>query len=241
MARQARLNFPAASYHPDILQNAYTEKELRAEYTRLRDIGQKRIKRLLGSEYAGSATANKWGSGIPRLSEMRNISDLSHALSELASFISSPYSSVTGQREMRRQQRDTLEKHFPGLDLSSDSKFDKFTKVMNSQVANNLEKVFGSDRAVILYKTLQEKGVRNINAFVSTPAKMAYWLNNVENLEAAELPKGKHKSAKAFKELIESEIEHGRDRSPFTISGNFDNRRRHSKNKSGRGAGKRRK
>lgn len=241
MARQVKLNFPAASYHPDILQNVYTEKQLRSEYTRLRDIGQKRIKRLLGSEYSGSATANKWAAGIPRLSEMRNISDISHALSELASFITSPYSSVTGQRAMRREQRDTLERHFPGLDLSSDKKFDQFTKVMNNQVSNNLEKVFGSDRAVILYKTLQSKGVSNINAFVSTPAKMAFWLNNVENLAAVELPKGRHKSAKAYKELIESEIEHGRDRSPFTISGDFSNRRNRNKNRSTGKSGKRRK
>lgn len=238
MARKRNLlTYPAGDYYPDILVNTRSERELRQEYTRLRDIGQKRIKRLMASDYAGSQTANKWRKGIPKLSSMRSTSDIAHALSDLASFIASPYSSITGQKTMRANQRATLERHFPGLDLAG-KKFDLFTKFMNSQVSNNLEKLFGSDRAVILYRTIQSKGVKNINPFRSSPANMAYWLQNVENLAAVDLPKGKYKSAKAYKELIESEIEHGRDRTPTRISGVDDIIRgtRKGRNKKSRGS-----
>lgn len=215
-ARRAKLTFPESSYYPDILQTNYSEKQLRDEYTRLRDIAQKRIKRLGKSEYAGSATYQKWKEGVPKLRDLKNTSDIAHGLSELASFIGSKYSSVSGQKELKRSQAEVLEKHYPGLDLSG-NKFDKFTKLMNAQVQNNIEKIFGSNRAVMLFKVLENKGIKNMNPFISTPARMAYWLDNLENLEAVELPKGKHKSAKAYKELVESEIFHGRDRREVKI------------------------
>ena len=173
---------------------------------------------MLGSEFAATATANKWRAGIPKLSELGNKSDIAHALSDLASFISSPYSSISGHKEARARQRAQIEKHFPGLDLSG-KKFDAFTRFMNAETSNNIEKIFGSDRAVILFRTLQSKGVRNLNPFMSSPEKMAYWMQNVENLAAVDLPKGVGRSAKNYKELVESEISHGRDRSPLTISG----------------------
>lgn len=218
MARKKLLTYPAHEYFPDILTSMHTERELRQEYTRLRDIAQKRIKRLLASEFSGSQTANKWAKGVPRLSDMRTKSDIAHGLSDLSSFLESPYSTLTGQRDIKAKQRAMLERHYPGLDLSG-KKFDKFTKVMNAQVANQLEKLFGSNRAVILFRTLQAKKVSNINAFISSPEKMAYWMENVENLAAVDLPKGVGRSAKNYKELVESEISHGRDRSPINISG----------------------
>lgn len=218
MARKKLLTYPAHEYFPDILTRMHTERELRQEYTRLRDIAQKRIKRLLASEFSGSQTANKWAKGVPRLSDMRTKSDIAHGLSDLSSFLESPYSTLTGQRDIKAKQRAMLEKRYPGLDLSG-KKFDKFTKVMNAEVANQLEKLFGSNRAVILFRTLQAKKVSNINAFISSPEKMAYWMQNVENLAAVDLPKGVGRSAKNYKELVESEISHGRDRSPINISG----------------------
>ena len=247
-AQRARLTFPESSYYPDILQTNYTERELRQEYTRLRDIAQKRVKRLAESEFNESSTYNKWKEGFPKLKDLKTRSDIAHGLSELASFISSPYSSVSGQREVKRSQAQTLEKHYPGLDLSG-NKFDRFTRVMNAQVQNNIEKVFGSNRAVMLFKVLESKGIKNMNPFISTPSRMAYWLDNLENLEAVELPKGKHKSAKAYKELVESEINHGRDRRevnisvvPDIISGRQDPRKqragRRGKSGNGRRSGK---
>ncbi len=218
MARKKLLTYPAHEYYPDILTSLHTERELRQEYTRLRDIAQKRIKRLLASEFSGSQTANKWAKGVPRLSDMKSKSDIAHGLSDLSSFLESPYSTLTGQRDARAKQRATLERRYPGLDLSG-KKFDQFTKVMNAQVVNQLEKLFGSNRAVILFRTLQSKKIRNYNAFISSPEKMAYWMQNLENLAAVDLPKGVGRSAKNYKELIESEISHGRDRSSLTISG----------------------
>lgn len=220
---KAKLTFPESSYYPDILQTNYSEKELRDEYTRLRDIGQKRLKRL-AEKYPESATAQKWKEGIPKLRDLQSVSDIAHGLSELSSLIQSEASTLTGQKKIRENTQETIDKihkHYKddGIpDLRKGNNFDKFTRVMNAQVSNNIEKIFGSDRAVMLFKVLEEKGIKNINPFISTPSRMAYWLDNLENLEAVNLPKGKYKSAKAYKDLVESEIFHGRDRREVRIS-----------------------
>lgn len=244
-SQRAKLTFPESSYYPDILQTNYSEKQLRDEYTRLRDIAQKRIKRLGKSEYSGSATYQKWKEGVPKLRDLKSTSDIAHGLSELASFIGSKYSSVSGQREAKRSQIEMLNKHYPGLGLT-EKNFDVFARVMNMEVQNNLEHTFSSNRAVALFKVLNQKGIRNVNAFVSTPARMAYWLDNLENLEAVELSKGKHKSAKAYKELVESEIFHGRDRREVeipnienVISGRQDPRKQRSGKRAKSGNGRR--
>lgn len=219
-SKHAKLTFPESSYYPDILQTAYSEKELRDEYTRLRDIAQKRIKRL-AAKFPDSATYQKWKDGVPKLRDLKTESDVAYGLSELASFVGSKASTLTGQKTIRSQAQDTIDKinrHY-GLNLTQGNAFDRYTRVMNAQVANNIEKIFNSNRAVALFKVLEKKGIkgRALNAFISTPSKMAYWLDQVENLDAVELAKGKGKSAKNYKELIESEIAHGYDRRPVKI------------------------
>lgn len=193
-----------------------SERELRKEYTRLRDIGQKRIKRLLASDYKDSATARRWQDGIPKLKDLHSKEDIVFALYELKSFIESPYSTLKGQKSKKQKTIETLNRHYPNLNINMKN-FDLFTRVMNALTQNRIEKTFGSNRATELFKVLDEKKVKNINPFISSPSAMAYWLDQVENLEAVQLPKGRHKSAKAYKDLIESEIYHGRDRRQTTI------------------------
>lgn len=194
-----------------------SERELRKEYTRQRDIAQKRLKRLQQSEYSGSTAAHKFPDGIPKLRELKSKEDIVFAFYEIQAFNESPYSTIKGQKTSRSKTIDTIKRHYPASNIN-DSNFDVFTKVMNALRVNRLEKLFGSNRAVALFTVLTEKKIKNLNPILSNPASMAWWLENLENLEAVELPKGKHKSVKAYKELIESEIWHGRDKKTFTIS-----------------------
>lgn len=195
-----------------------SEFELRKEYTQLRDIAQKRIKRLQDSEFKDSATARRWADGVPKLKELNSKEDIVFALYDLKSFLKSPYSTIRGQRSIRGKVMKKLKKHYPEININ-DANYNTFTRIMNAQTDNKIEKLFGSNRAVALFKVLEDKKVANLNPFISNPASMAYWLDNLENLEAVDLPKGRYRSAKAFKDLVESEIYHGRDRRPTTIPG----------------------
>ena len=207
------------SYYPESLAGL-PEKELRKEYTRLRDIGQKRIKRLLESEYKDSETARQWKKGIPKLADLES-SDIPFALAELHGLISSPYSTIRGQNAKRKEIRTRLESHYPGLNLQG-KKLQLFFDYMNMKTSQELEKIYGSDRQVLLFKEAQKKNI-DIAEITKSVEDFNFFLDNIENLAAIELDNEEQNSVSDVKKLIESEIYHGRDRS-FAVR-DFYNRR----------------
>lgn len=95
--RMTKLAFAPWEYNPQALENR-TERELRKEYSRLRSIANKRLDRLMNSEFADSqAVAYNAGLYIP-LAAVQSKSELKHLLTDLARFILSEQSTVTGQR-----------------------------------------------------------------------------------------------------------------------------------------------
>lgn len=94
-----KLAFAPWEYNPQGLENR-TERELRREYSRLRSIANKRLNRLMDSEFADSqAVAYNAGLYIP-LAGVQSRSELTHLLTDLARFITSEQSTITGQRDI---------------------------------------------------------------------------------------------------------------------------------------------
>lgn len=75
------------------------------EYNRMRDIARKRLNRLRESEYNWTEASKKINA--PALKNM-DIRDLPKAFSELSKFLSAKSSTVSGQREIERKTRSTL-------------------------------------------------------------------------------------------------------------------------------------
>ena len=95
--RMTKLAFAPWEYNPQALENR-SERELRREYSRLRSIAKKRLDRLMASEFADSqAVAYNAGLYIP-LAAVQSRSELTHLLTDLARFITSEQSTITGQR-----------------------------------------------------------------------------------------------------------------------------------------------
>ena len=104
--RQAKLSFPVFDYNPQSLSK-YTEKELRKEYSRLRTIANKRLNRLMESEFKDTqAVYRNAGLFIP-LKGVRNESELKHLLVDVSKFILSEQSTVTGQANIVRRLAKT--------------------------------------------------------------------------------------------------------------------------------------
>ena len=74
-------------------------------YNRMRDIARKRLNRLRESEYNWTEASKKINA--PALKNM-DIRDLPKAFSELSKFLSAKSSTVSGQREIERKTRSTL-------------------------------------------------------------------------------------------------------------------------------------
>ena len=81
---------------------------LRAEYTRLRDIGQKRVKRLGESAYTNSEAYQRHKEGFKTLKQISSEKELREELAELSRFVNSASSTIRGQDQMLRQRIQTL-------------------------------------------------------------------------------------------------------------------------------------
>ena len=100
---RATLRYDPEYYTPYMLHD-WPLRDLRKEYTRLRDIAQKRIKRLRADpEGAQSKVLQIFPEGIPRISDMHGSrAQLESAMADLALFIRNPESAVSGVHKANR-------------------------------------------------------------------------------------------------------------------------------------------
>lgn len=95
----ATLRYNAAKYTPAGLET-WPDKELRAEYTRLRDIAQKRIKRLSRDPVAQTSSLyREFEHGFARLRDIKTREGLERAMADVSRFVRARGSTVTGARE----------------------------------------------------------------------------------------------------------------------------------------------
>ena len=94
-------------YYPYRLEQL-DERALRKEYSRLREIANRRLKRLLASEYKETDLAKEYAGGFAILAE---VDDLPRELTKLARFVASERTSVTGLKRIEKQTIDTLQQH----------------------------------------------------------------------------------------------------------------------------------
>lgn len=130
-------------------------KGMRAEYTKMRDIAQKRIKRL-GNDFDWTKTFTKHENGIPKLSEL-DPRDLPKAFKELSSFVKWSGSTIKGQRAMQEKTSATLSKAIGGekvMKLSPESRpvnssnYRRVVKILDE--ARKRKITYGSDKIVEL-------------------------------------------------------------------------------------------
>lgn len=131
--KYVKFTYPISSYFPEALQNIAlqdgSDKALRKEYTRLRDVAQKRIKRMGGSEFARTRFYKTWKDRFPKLKEIHNTSELTHALSEAATFLTSYLGGTKGMEEYRRKEVESLQA--AGFDWITNANFFEFTDFMD--------------------------------------------------------------------------------------------------------------
>ena len=120
--------FPISAYHPEALQEGYTERELRREYSRLRDVAQKRLKRLGASEFRDTAAFRYNESRFIPTREISDKDELSHLLSDISKFLTASTSTVTGQKEYRRKSVESLQEG--GLKSINEGNFKQMTDVL---------------------------------------------------------------------------------------------------------------
>jgi predicted glycosyltransferase involved in capsule biosynthesis len=139
------------------IDEKYGKGALRKEYTRLRAIANKRIKRLAQSEWKDSQIFLENQAGFARLSQIHNDRTLRHELSQLARFVSSERSQISGQNRIRRKTVATLRDR--GYDFVNVKNFREFADFMEFARTANLGKLYDSEKVADLYEELDKKDV----------------------------------------------------------------------------------
>lgn len=141
-------------------------KEMRAEYTRMRDTAQKRIKRL-GKEFPESKVYQEHRQGFKKLKDMDK-RDFAKAFADLAKFLKAKSSTVTGQKQIKQKTIKTWQDQ--GLDLT-DKNYKQAIDILEQMRSQKL--VYGSDSVVDLANEMVK---------LEDPNQKGEWLDNLAKL-----------------------------------------------------------
>lgn len=160
---------------------------MRAEYTRMRDVAQKRVARLqkmfpesVGAQHRyDTGKTDKEGnpiykSGFPTLKTL-DPRDFPKAFAELAKFVKAKGSTVTGQKQIKEKTIKTWQDQ--GLNLNQKN-YDKTIKILEEMRRRKI--VYGSDKAVELADSMLDLDDQQTNEWLD---HLDYLLQHTEELQ----------------------------------------------------------
>lgn len=138
-----------------IRATAVSDAQLRSEYSRLRSIANKRIKRMAGKAEA-QETFSQHSAGFPKVAGM-NRSDLVYALDDVTQFLTAERGSLSGIRHSNKKIQKTLASR--GISVPQDqlAKFGSFMNAMKKALGVNRGD-YASQQIAELWSKLFQKG-----------------------------------------------------------------------------------
>lgn len=134
---------------------AVSDKTLRAEYSRLRSIANKRLKRMQGRPEA-SSTVERLPGAFPTVRGMDR-GQVVQQLNEVTTFLSARRGSISGIKKSNKQIKKSLAKK--GINIPQDqiAKFGSFMNAMKKALGITREE-YGSEQLADLWDELFQKG-----------------------------------------------------------------------------------
>lgn len=216
MARRARLAGDRDWYTPSNLKAMLDngkEKEVRKEYTRLRDISQKRLKRLAEAGYTDTEVYQRNYQHYPKLKDIKSKSELAQRLSDLSRFVGSSQSTVKGIKERSKKTLEALQEH--GYDFVNESNLRDFGDFMEQYRDQLLDMDYDSGDAAELYRIVERHGL--------DPDKVAedfeFYLENLDAAMELKKTKGSTGNTDKFKKRLERAT---RKKEKINISGDIE-------------------
>ena len=159
MAKRATLTYDSKWYVPSNIKSLLegskeTEKQVRKEYTRLRDISQKRLKRLKAAGYENTEVYRKNVNHYPKLKDIKTKSELAQRLSDLSRFIAAETSTVSGMKSRTEKSISTLHEH--GFTFVDENNLTSFGEFMESFRDEMLDMEYDSGDAAELYSIIEK-------------------------------------------------------------------------------------
>ena len=153
--KQATLKYTWYEYTPEALQSgSLSEKEIRDEYRRLRNIANKRIDRLERAGYTKTQTYLR-NAGAYKAPSNYTMAELQYKLYQISKFVSAESSTVSG---MRRIEKQTLEK-LHEKDLGRITNLQEFGDFMDWARTKYRNSEFDSERAAEVFNESKRRRI----------------------------------------------------------------------------------
>lgn len=194
---------------------AVSADEVLKEYSRLRQVALKRLKRMEGTKYEQSQTYLRnvgMYPSIPEIKEkkMANASGLdkeasekllalhvSRRLDDLERFLSAKTGSIRGMQHLENELVQTLRDR--GLSFVNKGNIQKFGDFMEHFRTLKLGKIYSSERVAELFGTAVKKGIDPDQLHKD----FTFWLENQEELEnTPKIKNAKNRNAEAYRKKL---------------------------------------
>lgn len=175
----AKLAYDSNWYIPTKIKAEIAENRaaVRKEYTRLRDIAQKRLKRLKAAGLDDTQAYLRNYKHYPKLKDIKSDSELAARLSDLSRFITAKGSTVSGQKDIMKKSLSTL--HDTGYTFVNEGNFRDFGKFMEEYRNQMLDMSYDSGDAADLYGVV----VKHQLDPEKVKQDFEYWLENLDRAE----------------------------------------------------------
>lgn len=154
----ADLKWEFGQYNPQALKKKDI-KEVRKEYTRLRDISQKRLKRLGKTEFKESKVYKNYKEGFKKQSELKNVQELYAELNRLARFVSAEKSTIQRQERQKKDFINTMNERYPNI--VNEKNYWDFVEYMDEMRSMGLLEEYDSERIIEFFEEVQGKTSKN--------------------------------------------------------------------------------
>lgn len=212
MAKRASLSYEPEFYSPSNIRTYIKENgvaDIRKEYTRLRDISQKRLKRMGSTMWARTRTYKRNVNHYPLLKDIKSEAELASRLSDLSRFISRKTGTVSGMEAQMRKALKTL--HENQYNFVTRENYLDFGEFMEEYRFQKLDEQYDSGDAAETYNLLEQHRI--------DPTKVKedfeFWLANRAIL--SDLPTGKGGQIKEA--TLKSRLKKFAERTGRTIEG----------------------
>lgn len=157
MAKDAKsvFSYAPAFYTPEGARWA-TEEDMAREYSRLRGIAQKRLSRLAGSEYAESSLYKEYMGGFDTAREARAAGELPEALANVARFLRSKGSTLTGAANVKAMTLAKLNER--GYTFVNNDNYWQYTRFMDYARGMLADEMWNSEYVNEFFERAQEAG-----------------------------------------------------------------------------------
>lgn len=198
---RAKLKYQPEWYTPAaLLSGRVTEAEARKEYTRLRDIAQKRLKRMEGTMWTRTQSYKLNVNAYPVLKDIRTAgrlgrpsSDLAYKLAALSRFVTAETGSVAGLTKIMKQNLKTLHSH--KYTFVNPGNYLDFAEFMQEWREQGLDKEYDSGDAAELYAQVERHHMNPVRV----AEEFEFWLQNRKEL--AQLKPSKSKGTQSSKKV----------------------------------------